>query len=120
VTRFVDPTPGVRCLVQLSEAGALRSLSAAEIARCEGMDLCAVREILDKLWRAGLVEQDGGTGGGFRLARAESSIRLGDVQGALADGGEIAASRSSAVTLADVLAWEAIPFEDAGAALAAC
>ncbi len=118
MTRFVDPTPGVRCLVQLSEAGALRSLSAAEIARCEGMDLAVVHEVLEKLSVAGLVES-AGTAAGFRLARSESAIRIGDVQRALAGPDDGARPTGPGATLADLLAWEAAAFEDDSAAHAA-
>jgi DNA-binding IscR family transcriptional regulator len=115
MTTYVDPTPGVRCLAQLSAAGE-SSRSADEIARCEGMELSVVREVLTKLSRAGLIESRGACGG-FRLARAESSIHVGDVQSALSDG-DSARSAGSTVTLADLLAWEAQPFEDEDTALA--
>jgi DNA-binding IscR family transcriptional regulator len=117
MTRFTDPSPGVRCLVQLSEAGGNRFLDAAEIARCEGMELALVREILEKLTRAGLIETSGAAGG-FRLARSESAIQVRDIQRALTEGAEPDRGQVYGATLAELLAFESLAFEDESAARA--
>lgn len=51
-------------------------LSATEIAECAGLEPPTVSKVLKPLSQAGLVEGFRGAHGGYRLARAATSIRL--------------------------------------------
>lgn len=59
------------------EAGALMPLS--ELSRRQDISLPYLEQLFVKLRRAGLVESVRGPGGGYRLARPASEIRITDV-----------------------------------------
>jgi Rrf2 family iron-sulfur cluster assembly transcriptional regulator len=57
--------------------------SLAEISRRQDISLPYLEQLFVKLRRAGLVDSVRGPGGGYRLARAASEIRVSDVLGAV-------------------------------------
>ncbi|MXQ07598.1 Rrf2 family transcriptional regulator [Alphaproteobacteria bacterium GH1-50] len=65
----------------MAKDGAL--LSLAEISKRQDISLPYLEQLFVKLRRAGLVESVRGPGGGYRLARAASDIRVADVLGAV-------------------------------------
>ena len=65
----------------LAPAGDLVSL--AEISRRQDISLPYLEQLFVKLRRAGLVEAVRGPGGGYRLARAPSEIRVSEVMEAV-------------------------------------
>ena len=65
----------------LAPAGDLVSL--AEISRRQDISLTYLEQLFVKLRRAGLVEAVRGPGGGYRLARAPSEIRVSEVMEAV-------------------------------------
>ncbi len=94
---------GLRALIRLAEQRGGGVLSAARIAREEGVPLKYLERILAELRRAGLVTSQAGARGGYRLARAPEAITAGEVVRAL-DGslapmecvhGEVCASQAS-------------------------
>ena len=60
-----------------------RLLSLAEISRRQDISLPYLEQLFVKLRRAGLVESVRGPGGGYRLAKSPSEIRVADVLGAV-------------------------------------
>ncbi|MBM1219045.1 Rrf2 family transcriptional regulator [Ponticoccus sp. SC2-23] len=79
-------TKGRYAMVALSDLalqpeGALVSLS--EVSRRQDISLPYLEQLFVKLRRAGLVESVRGPGGGYRLARPASEIRVADVLGAV-------------------------------------
>jgi Rrf2 family transcriptional regulator, iron-sulfur cluster assembly transcription factor len=58
-------------------------LSLAEISKRQDISLPYLEQLFVKLRRAGLVDSVRGPGGGYRLARAPSEIRVSDVLGAV-------------------------------------
>jgi Rrf2 family protein len=76
-----------RLVLHLSmQADATALVSIREIAEVKGMPLPFVRRLVGKLVRSGLLESGRGTGGGVRLARPASAIRLLDVVEAMEGG----------------------------------
>ena len=67
----------------LAPAGDLVSL--AEISRRQDISLPYLEQLFVKLRRAGLVEAVRGPGGGYRLARTPSEIRVSEVMEAVAE-----------------------------------
>ncbi len=65
----------------LQPSGGLTSLSA--ISRRQNISLAYLEQLFVKLRRAELVESVRGPGGGYRLARPASEIRVADVLGAV-------------------------------------
>ena len=65
----------------LSDAGAL--LSLGEISKRQDISLPYLEQLFVKLRRAGLVESVRGPGGGYRLARPASEIRVSEILGAV-------------------------------------
>ncbi len=65
----------------LQPAGALTSL--AEISKRQSISLPYLEQLFVKLRRAELVESVRGPGGGYRLARNPSEIRVADILGAV-------------------------------------
>ncbi|MEX5728853.1 Rrf2 family iron-sulfur cluster assembly transcriptional regulator [Rhodovulum iodosum] len=57
--------------------------SLAEVSRRQDISLPYLEQLFVKLRRAGLVESVRGPGGGYRLARRASDIRVGDILGAV-------------------------------------
>ncbi len=57
--------------------------SLAEISKRQSISLPYLEQLFVKLRRAGLVESVRGPGGGYRLARPASEIRVSDVLGAV-------------------------------------
>ena len=79
-------TKGRYAMVALSDLalqpeGALVSLS--EVSRRQHISLPYLEQLFVKLRRAGLVESVRGPGGGYRLARPASEIRVAEVLGAV-------------------------------------
>ena len=71
---------GLRCLVQLARAetdGESRTLG--QIAEREGISVANAGKLLWILNKAGLVQSQRGTKGGYTLARSASEIRLNEV-----------------------------------------
>lgn len=58
-------------------------LSLGEISRRQDISLPYLEQLFVKLRRAGLVESVRGPGGGYRLARSASDIRVSDILGAV-------------------------------------
>lgn len=65
----------------LQPEGGLTSL--AEISRRQDVSLPYLEQLFVKLRRAGLVDSVRGPGGGYRLARSPSDIRVSDILGAV-------------------------------------
>jgi Rrf2 family protein len=71
---------GLRCLLQLARAdGAGESLTLAQIARLEGISVANAGKLMWILTKAGLVQSQRGTKGGYHLARPASEIHLNQV-----------------------------------------
>src|SRR5712691_10275499 len=71
---------GLRCLLQLARADAQgESLTLAQIARLEGISGANAGKLLWILNKAGLVQSQRGTKGGYTLARPANDIRLNEV-----------------------------------------
>ena len=58
-------------------------LSLAEISKRQDISLPYLEQLFVKLRRAGLVESVRGPGGGYKLAKAPSEIRVSDIMGAV-------------------------------------
>jgi len=58
-------------------------MSLAEISKRQDISLPYLEQLFVKLRRAGLVDSVRGPGGGYKLARAPSSIRVSDILGAV-------------------------------------
>ena len=58
-------------------------LSLAEISKRQDISLPYMEQLFVKLRRAGLVESVRGPGGGYKLAKAPSEIRVSDIMGAV-------------------------------------
>lgn len=65
----------------LADAGVLSSL--ADVSKRQSISLPYLEQLFVKLRRAGLVESVRGPGGGYRLARAASDIRVSEILGAV-------------------------------------
>ena len=71
---------GLRCLVQLARAAAEgESLTLAQVAEREGLSVANAGKLLWILNKAGIVQSQRGTKGGYSLARPASEIRLHEV-----------------------------------------
>ena len=70
-------------LTDLAMVGDDTLLSLAEISKRQDISLPYLEQLFVKLRRAGLVESVRGPGGGYRLAKAPSDIRVADVLGAV-------------------------------------
>jgi Rrf2 family transcriptional regulator, iron-sulfur cluster assembly transcription factor len=71
---------GLRCLLQLARADlAGESLTLAQIARLEGISVANAGKLLWILTKAGLVQSQRGTRGGYHLAIPANQIRLNRV-----------------------------------------
>jgi len=71
---------GLRCLVQLARAEAEgESLTLAQVAEREGLSVANAGKLLWILNKAGIVQSQRGTKGGYSLARPASEIRLHEV-----------------------------------------
>ena len=60
-------------------AGSDASLSLAEIAKRQEISLSYLEQLFAKLRRGGLVKSVRGPGGGYRLSRASSEVRIADI-----------------------------------------
>jgi Rrf2 family iron-sulfur cluster assembly transcriptional regulator len=75
-------TKGRYAMVALADLAMTRDedlLSLAEISRRQDISLAYLEQLFVKLRRAGLVEAVRGPGGGYRLARSPSDIRISQV-----------------------------------------
>ena len=71
---------GLRCLLQLANAeNQGESLTLSQIARREGVSVANAGKLMWILNKAGLVQSQRGTKGGYHLARPASEIRLNEV-----------------------------------------
>ena len=71
---------GLRCLVQLARAAVDgESLTLGQIAELEGLSVANAGKLMLILNRAGLVQSQRGTKGGYSLARPATDIRLNEV-----------------------------------------
>ncbi len=71
---------GLRCLLQLARAELHEeSLTLPQIANREGISVANAGKLMWILTKAGLVQSQRGTKGGYRLARPASQIRLNQV-----------------------------------------
>lgn len=71
---------GLRCLLQLARADREgESLTIAQIAQREGISIANAGKLMWILNKAGLVQSQRGTRGGYHLARPASEIRLNEV-----------------------------------------
>jgi Rrf2 family transcriptional regulator, iron-sulfur cluster assembly transcription factor len=77
---------GLRCLLQLARADSHgESLNLAQIARLEGISTANAGKLMWILNKAGLVQSQRGTKGGYRLSRPASDIHLNEVISVLDD-----------------------------------
>src|SRR3982751_4394151 len=71
---------GLRCLLQLARAETVgESLTLAQIARLEGISEANAGKLMWILSKAGLVQSQRGTKGGYSLILPASEIRLNQV-----------------------------------------
>lgn len=71
---------GLRCLLQLARADSSgETLTLAQIARREGISVANAGKLMWILTKAGLVQSQRGTKGGYHLSRPASQIRLNQV-----------------------------------------
>lgn len=100
--------------IALQPKGALVTL--AEISERQDVSLAYLEQLFVKLRRAGLVESVRGPGGGYRLARGPSEIRVAEILGAVDEtvsalhtgaGASGALSGSQAQSLSNRL-WEGL------------
>lgn len=70
-------------LTDLALAAEGSLLSLAEISKRQDISLPYLEQLFVKLRRAGLVESVRGPGGGYRLARRSSDIRVSEILGAV-------------------------------------
>ena len=71
---------GLRCLLQLARAESHgESLTIAQIAALEGISVANAGKLMWILNKAGLVQSQRGTKGGYRLSRPAGRIRLNEV-----------------------------------------
>lgn len=70
-------------LADLALAGKEDLISLAEISRRQDVSLPYLEQLFVKLRRAGLVEAVRGPGGGYRLSKAPSDIRVSEILGAV-------------------------------------
>ena len=70
-------------LVDLALARPDALLSLAEISKRQDISLPYLEQLFVKLRRAGLVESVRGPGGGYKLARSASDIRVSEILGAV-------------------------------------
>ncbi len=68
-----------RLMVQLGRSFGERPLSAAQLSQLENIPSDYVNQLLVRLRRAGLLQSQRGTAGGYLLSRPPSEINLGDV-----------------------------------------
>jgi len=77
---------GLRCLLQLARAEAQgESLTLGQIAVLEGISVANAGKLMWILNKAGLVQSQRGTKGGYRLSRPASNIHLNEVISVLDD-----------------------------------
>ena len=70
-------------LADLAMASSEAPLSLAEISRRQDISLSYLEQLFVKLRRAGLVDSVRGPGGGYRLAKPASEIRVAEILGAV-------------------------------------
>jgi len=71
---------GLRCLLQLAGADAAgESLTLSQISRREGISVANAGKLMWILTKAGLVQSQRGTKGGYHLARPAADIHLNEV-----------------------------------------
>jgi Rrf2 family iron-sulfur cluster assembly transcriptional regulator len=77
---------GLRCLLQLARADRQGdSLTLSQIAGLEGISVANAGKLMWILNKAGLVQSQRGTKGGYRLARPASEVHLNEVISVLED-----------------------------------
>ena len=73
-------------LADLSASGPDRLMSLSEISERQGISLAYLEQLFVKLRRADVVESVRGPGGGYRLARPTSQIRISEILAAVDEG----------------------------------
>lgn len=73
----------LHCLLHLSAARS--SITSEELAKCVGTHAVVIRRTLAPLRDAGLLEAQGGRGGGWVLRKAPDAISMADIYDALGD-----------------------------------
>ncbi len=77
---------GLRCLLQLARADGIgESLTISQIAQQEGISVANTGKVMWILNKAGLVQSQRGTKGGYRLSRPASEVHLNEVISVLDD-----------------------------------
>ena len=77
---------GLRCLLQLARADGIgESLTISQIAQREGISVANTGKVMWILNKAGLVQSQRGTKGGYRLSRPASEVHLNEVISVLDD-----------------------------------
>jgi Rrf2 family iron-sulfur cluster assembly transcriptional regulator len=77
---------GLRCLLQLARAEECgESLTLSQIARREGISVANAGKLMWILNKAGLVQSQRGTKGGYRLSRPAGEVHLNEVISVLDD-----------------------------------
>jgi len=92
----------IRAIVALAELPEAAYCGVPEIARSTGSPRNYLGKLLLQLSRHGLVESRKGLGGGFRLARPATEIRLIDVMASLEDVGRWSACVFTSGTCSDI------------------
>ena len=70
-------------LADLAQQTGAGTTSLGEISKRQSISLSYLEQLFVKLRRAGLVDSVRGPGGGYRLAKAASDIRVSDILGAV-------------------------------------
>jgi Rrf2 family protein len=70
---------GLRCLLQVARHGPEGSVTIPEIARIEGLSIPHVAKLMRSLRRGGFVRSVRGQAGGYKLARTQDRINIGEV-----------------------------------------
>jgi Rrf2 family protein len=74
---------GLRCLLQIAAKGQDGWITIPEISQAEGLTATHVAKLLMILRKAGVIKSTRGHSGGYQIADAPNTIRLGDVLAAL-------------------------------------
>lgn len=73
----------VTALADIALQGGTRLVTLAEIAERQNVSLAYLEQLFVRLRKAGLVESVRGPGGGYRLGKPASALRIIDVMGAV-------------------------------------
>ncbi|MCB1734582.1 MAG: Fe-S cluster assembly transcription factor [Gammaproteobacteria bacterium] len=76
----------VTAMMDLAIHGEECPVTLADISECQGISLSYLEQLFARLRREGLVEGVRGPGGGYRLAKAASTITIADIINAVGEG----------------------------------